>query len=121
MKNYFYFMNNERGFYLPIVLIVSVVTLSALITTIQIYKNEVVATNLLLQQLDLSMMKDITIQRFKSEVNFNEIDIGEFEFKLDNNHSYGEYEVIDGEVRVTFHIETDDLGNSYFYSFKLKE
>lgn len=114
-------MKNERGFYLPLVLVVSIITLSVLITTAQLYKNELTATNLLLQQLDLSMMRDITIERFKNEINFNEFDSGEFEFKLEKNHSYGEYEVLNDEVRITFYIETNDLINSYFYSFLIDE
>jgi len=121
MIKYFCIMKNERGFYLPLVLVVSIITLSALITTAQLYKNELTASNLLLQQLDLSMMRDITIERFKSEINYNEFDSGEFEFKLEKNHSYGEYEVLNDEVRITFYIETNDLTNSYFYSFLIDE
>ncbi len=119
MKSHLNLLKNEQGFYLPFVLIVSLITLSALMTSTYIYQNESRATNLLLEHLELETMRRVTIDQFKSGKPYQENTKGEYEFELPNAHSYGNYEVIDENVTMSFYVETENLTYHFNYRFTL--
>src|SRR5690625_1162075 len=92
MKRILTFIKGENGFYLPFVLVVSIVTLSATTTSIFIYQNEMEATNLLLQQLEVETTRQVVIEKFKEEEMYLKEDSGEFEYELPYSNTTGNYQ-----------------------------
>ena|SRR5690625_61740 len=117
MKKDLLSIKNEKGFYLPFVLVVSIISLSATITSIFIYQNEIEATNLLLQQLEVETMRQVTMERFHMDQMYLEVDTGEFQYELPYSIATGNYYVGDEDVFMEFQIKTDDL--TYEFSHQL--
>lgn|SRR5690625_5171868 len=115
MKKYSSFINNERGFYLPVVLIVSVVMISATTTTIFIYKNEIKATELLLEQLEIETSLQIAMEKFNYDKEYETSDSGKFNYTLPHGIVTGSFT---NEVEYTFvelRIATDHLEYKHNY------
>src|SRR5690625_4922488 len=109
MKKTLTFIKREHGFYLPFVLVVSIVTLSATATSTLIYQNELEATHLLLQQLEVETMRQVTIEQFHKDQMFLERDTGEFQYELPYSSATGTYTTEDGDVFIEFKVKTDNL------------
>jgi len=121
MKRILTFIKGENGFYLPFVLVVSIVTLSATTTSIFIYQNEMEATNLLLQQLEVETTRQVVIEKFKEEEMYLKEDSGEFEYELPYSNTKGNYQTKNEEVEIDFKIKTDHLTYDFIYQLLFDE
>jgi len=121
MKRILTFIKGENGFYLPFVLVVSIVTLSATTTSIFIYQNEMEATNLLLQQLEVETTRQVVIEKFKEEEMYLKEDSGKFEYELPYSNTTGNYQTKNEEVEIDLKIKTDHLTYDFIYQLLLDE
>src|SRR5690625_1004503 len=107
------FILDERGFYLPVVLVVAVIILTSVITSILIYKNELETTELLLEQLDIETSLQIAIGKFEDEQLYKTLETGEFNYMLPNSHVNGYFSKEDEGTFVQFYITTKHLEYKY--------
>lgn len=91
-------MTNERGFYLPYALIVSVIILSIITTSIFIYQNELNITRSLLDQIEVETLIQMGKAQFIKDEVYNHQDKGQVN-----------YEFPSGKVHITFEWIADDL------------
>ncbi|MBO1005852.1 hypothetical protein ACFSKI_20165 [Pseudogracilibacillus auburnensis] len=91
-------MINERGFYLPYALIVSVIILSIITTSIFIYQNELNITRSLLDQIEVETLIQMGKTQFIKDEWYNHQDKGQVN-----------YEFPPGKVHITFEWIADDL------------
>src|SRR5690625_1007384 len=109
MKRILTFIKGENGFYLPFVLVVSIVTLSATTTCIFTYQNEMEANIWVLQQLEVESTRQVVIEKFKEEEMYMKEDSGKFEYKLRYSKTTGNYQTKNEEVESDLKIKTDRL------------
>lgn len=115
MKRKWFSINGEHGFYLPFILVVAIVTLSTATTSILIYQNEIDATNLLLQQLEVETMRQVVIEKFIDEKMFIENESGEFQYELPYSKAVGNYQLKEEGVFIEFQIKTETLTYDFIH------
>lgn len=100
-------MMNERAFYLPYVLIVSVITLAIITTTVIIYENEMKITNNLLEQLEIETLFQMARDKFIEDRMYNEETNGQINYTFPNGTVHINYSFVEENiVEVQFHAVT---------------
>jgi|SRR5690625_4853480 len=82
---------NESGFYLPYVLMVSLITLTVISSSILSYQNEMEATYYLLEQIEAETLIQMGSAQFKKEELYKNNDHGKITYELPNGIVYIEY------------------------------
>jgi len=87
---------NEKGFFLPYVLIVAVIMLTIITTSILIYKTEVESTQFFIDQLELETIIQMGRAQFKAE-------------EVYKNHNQGQVTYIYpyGEIFIKYRMENE--------------
>lgn len=104
MKEYLLQMDNERGTYLPFVLLITLILFSTITTMIAIYKNEKLISNQLWEFMKAETIVEMTKRTFVHE-HVSELD----------EEGYISYSFPSGDVFVTYNKVDDDI-----YSLFLK-
>lgn len=100
MAKRFQFINNEHGFFLPLVSIMSLIILIIVTTCIKMYQNEIVITKNLINNLQIDTVIQMSLEQFKQEVHhFDKIN-GELSYSFPNNHTV--------DIKYTF-LDNDDI------------
>jgi len=62
-----HFVNKSQGFFLPLVLIMSIIILLIITTTVKIYRSELNITKNLIQQLEVDTIIQMGLEKFKDD------------------------------------------------------
>lgn len=95
MKKLSHMIKKEDAFYLPLVLMISSIVLSALITSATIYYNELKMTEQLIQQTEAETIIQMAKQRFLTEKMYNDDEKGEIKYNFPSGEATINYEMIE--------------------------
>lgn len=128
MKERLKYMKHESGFFLPYTLVVVLITLMILITSVQVYTNEVNISYRTMQQLEIETLIQMGIAKLVQEISFATFKRGKIVFEFPNGRSELEFiSLIDDDINLKFKITTtnntiyEGLANAKVYQFVLND
>lgn len=86
---------SESGFYLPLTIMVSMIALSAVITTVLIYKNEMEVSYMLEEQIEVETLIQMARVKFKEEEVYKNNNSGQITYEFPNGTTTIRYDKID--------------------------
>lgn len=109
MEKRFQFINNEYGFFLPLVSIMSLIIIIIVTTCIKMYQSEIIITKNIINNLQIDTVIQMSLEQFKLEVHhFDKIN-GEVNYSFPNDHTVN--------VKYTF-LDDDDILLDYRINIK---
>lgn len=108
MKKLSHFTENEQGFILPLVLIVSLIIIMLMTTVIKIYQNELKITQNLIEQIEIDTIIQMSFEQVKNDLMNTEQTEGEFVFTLPQQ----------SQAKIQYHFLESDIVNLH-YKIKL--
>lgn len=97
-------MTNEKGFMLPYILLIILLTFVCLSASVHIYNNEINLTQSHIDRLKIETLIQMAYTEFKDDFS---------QFELEREEVY--YRYPDGHVTITYTIFNESLANLYFY------
>ncbi len=86
---------SESGFYLPLTMMVSMIVLSAVITSVLIYKNEMEVSHTLKEQIEVETLIQMARAKFKEEEVYKNKNSGQITYEFPNGTAVIQYDKID--------------------------
>lgn len=114
---------NERGFFLPYVLAISVVILCVIVTSLTIYNNERKMTHMLLEQLEVETLFQMSRVQFKEDALYKINDKGQITYEYPNGTVIIQF-VLEDEQKVSldFSIKsTNDFLTEFHHIIHLED
>ncbi|MEI3611719.1 hypothetical protein [Pseudogracilibacillus sp. SO30301A] len=104
---------SESGFYLPLSMVVSMIVLSAVITSVLIYKNETKVSYMLKEQIEVETLIQMARAKFKEEEVYKNRNSGQITYEFPSGTTIIQYEKIDThQFTLQFDVTTNE--HSYF-------
>lgn len=114
MRESLLLMNNERGSYLPFVLIISIIIFSTITTMITVYKNEKIISTQLWELMKTETIVAMTKQKFIDEDMFELGEDGYITYSFPSGDVYVNYNKIEENIYSLFLQIKTDYGESIF-------
>lgn len=110
MKRQLFLIDNEQGFYLPIVLIVTTITLSFISILIYTYQNELHMTEAMINQIEAETLIQMAVEDFTEMVVIEEtMEAGTISFDYPNGIveiNYEQLEAVNWQLNCTIDFAT---------------
>ena len=110
MKRQLFLIDNEQGFYLPIVLIVTTITLSFISILIYTYQNELHMTEAMINQIEAETLIQMAVEDFTEMVVIEEtMEAGTISFDYPNGIveiNYEQLEAVNWQLNCTIDLAT---------------
>jgi len=106
-------ITTEKGFYLPYVLLVTVISLSVISASVLIYRTEVKSTYMLMEQMENETLIQMGRVKFKQQEMYKHNEKGQVTYTFPNGDVVIQYEKVTENVfSLTFNTKTEN--NSTF-------
>ena len=105
-------ITSEFGFYFPFTLMVSIIVISAVATSVLIYKNEIEASYMLKEQIEAETLIQMARAKFKQEEVYKNHDRGQITYEFPNGSTTIQYDKVStDQINLQFDVTTNDNFN----------
>lgn len=123
LKQFHFIKNSENGFFLPFVLVISLVIILLITTFIKMYESEIVMTKNLINQLEVDTIVQMSLEQFKQVIDELDHIEGELTYTYPKQYEANiRYMFLDDEdVKLSYKIKlsNEDLYDvTQFYSLR---
>lgn len=95
MRKLLHITKQEEAFFLPIVLMISILVLSGIMTSIIIYKNELQITEQLVNQIEAETLLQMALEEFSNDEKNRNEKMGQIIYNFPNGDAIVDYELVE--------------------------
>lgn len=120
MKEHLLAIKREQGYFLPFVLFCTIILLSSILTTIAIYKNDLLISDQLFEQLKSETIVQMSVKQFLSDEVIHNKKTGQATYQFPNGEAVINYENMGNNHYLLAITINTDRGKTFTIQRKIK-